>query len=61
MRLMCLTAALDNVRSQRMIDNAGFVRMGERDGVRPDGTRRASVYWEQTREQWRKRRSGGKL
>lgn len=51
-RLMCLTAALDNVRSQKLIDNAGFVRMGERDGVRPDGTTRRSVYWEMTREQW---------
>ncbi len=52
-RLMCLTAALDNVRSQKLIDAAGFVRMGERDGVRPDGTTRRSVYWEMTREQWR--------
>lgn len=56
-RMMCLTAALDNVRSQRLIDNAGFIRMGERDGVRPDGTTRASIYWEQTREQWRARRA----
>ena len=55
-RMMCLTAALDNVRSQKMIDNAGFIRMGQRDGVRPDGTTRASVYWEQTRDQWRARR-----
>lgn len=52
-RLMGLTAALDNVRSQRMIDGAGFVRMGERDSVRPDGTVRRSVYWELTREAWR--------
>jgi RimJ/RimL family protein N-acetyltransferase len=56
LRLICLTAALDNVRSQKLIDNAGFVRMGERDGVRPDGTVRRSVYWEMTREQWRARR-----
>lgn len=53
--LMCLTAALDNVRVQKGIDAAGFVRMGERDAVRPDGTIRKSVYWEMTREQWRKR------
>lgn len=58
-RLMCLTASLDNVRSQKMIDNAGFVRMGERDGVRPDGTVRRSVYWEMTRTQWRARQSEG--
>jgi RimJ/RimL family protein N-acetyltransferase len=56
-RLMCLTASLENVRSQKMIDNAGFVRMGERDGVRPDGSTRRSVYWEQTRDQWRARKA----
>lgn len=52
-RLMGLTAALDNVRSQRMIDGAGFRRMGERDSVRPDGTVRRSVYWEMGRDDWR--------
>jgi len=54
-RLMCLTAALDNVRSQKGIDAAGFRRMGERDAVRPDGTIRPSVYWEMTRDEWRQR------
>jgi RimJ/RimL family protein N-acetyltransferase len=54
-RLMCLTAALDNVRSQKLIDAAGFVRMGERDSVRPDGGMRRSIYWEMTRDQWRAR------
>jgi RimJ/RimL family protein N-acetyltransferase len=54
-RLMCLTSALDNVRAQKGIDGAGFVRMGERDAVRPDGTVRRSVYWEMTRDQWRRR------
>lgn len=54
-RLMCLTAALDNVRSQKGIDAAGFRRMGEREGVRPDGTTRRSVYWELTRDEWRRR------
>ncbi|MDT9046913.1 hypothetical protein RSW36_27740, partial [Escherichia coli] len=34
-RLMCLTAALDTVRSAKLIDAAGFARMGERDAVRP--------------------------
>src|SRR6185503_661894 len=51
-RLMCLTAALDNVRSAKLIDKAGFVRMGERDAVRPDGTIRRSIYWELTRAGW---------
>jgi RimJ/RimL family protein N-acetyltransferase len=54
-RMMCLTAALDNVRSQKGIDAAGFRRMGERDAVRPDGTTRRSVYWELTRDEWRQR------
>ena len=52
-RLMYLTAALDTVCSARPIDRAGFVRMGERDSVRPDGTIRRSIYWELTREGWR--------
>lgn len=51
-RIVCLTAALDNVRSIRMIDAAGFRRMGERDAVRPDGTARRSVYWELTAAEW---------
>lgn len=51
-RMMCLTAATDNIRSARLIDAAGFVRMGERDVVRPDGGLRRSLYWEITRDQW---------
>jgi len=51
-RLICLTAALDNVRSTRLIDRIGFRRMGERDGIRPDGTVRRSHYWELTRDEW---------
>ena len=35
-RLMCLTAAMDNIRVQKGIDAAGFTRLGERDAVRPD-------------------------
>lgn len=57
-RMMCLTAALDNIRVQKGIDRAGFVRMGERDAVRPDGSIRRSVYWEMTAEQWRERYGG---
>ncbi len=51
-RLMGLTAAIDNVRSAKLIDAAGFVRMGTRDAVRPDGSTRVSLYWEVTREAW---------
>jgi RimJ/RimL family protein N-acetyltransferase len=57
-RMMCLTAALDNVRSARLIDAAGFHRMGERDSVRPDGTIRRSIYWEMSRDAWRERWGG---
>ena len=54
-RLIGLTAALDNLRSAKLIDAAGFVRMGEREAVRADGTIRRSLYWEMTRDQWRQR------
>ncbi|MAK83159.1 GNAT family protein [Phenylobacterium sp.] len=57
-RLIGLTAALDNVRSIAAIDGAGFVRRGERETVRPDGTVRRSLYWELTREAWRAGREG---
>jgi RimJ/RimL family protein N-acetyltransferase len=57
-RLIGLTAALDNVRSIAAIDGAGFVRMGERESLRPDGVVRRSVYWELTREAWRAGREG---
>lgn len=53
-RLMCLTAALDNVRSAKLIEAAGFRPMGEREAVRPDGTTRRSLYWEMTAEEWRR-------
>ena len=52
-RLICLTAALDNIRSLKLIDRIGFKRLGERDAVRADGSIRRSQYWELTREEWR--------
>lgn len=51
-RLVGLTAAVDNVRSAKAIDGAGFRRMGERESLRPDGTVRRSLYWELTRDEW---------
>jgi RimJ/RimL family protein N-acetyltransferase len=56
-RLIGLTAALDNVRSASAIDGAGFTRMGERESLRHDGTSRRSLYWEMTRDQWADLRS----
>ncbi|MFO0019387.1 MAG: GNAT family N-acetyltransferase [Alphaproteobacteria bacterium] len=58
-RLIGLTAALDNVRSARVIEAAGFRPMGERDSRRPDGTVRRSRYWEMTVEDWRRARVSG--
>ena len=52
LRLIGLTAALDNVRSAKAIDAAGFKRMGEVESTRPDGTTRRSLYWELTRDEW---------
>jgi RimJ/RimL family protein N-acetyltransferase len=51
-RLIGLTAALDNVRSAKAIDAAGYRRMGEVESVKPDGTTRRSLYWELTRAEW---------
>lgn len=51
-RLICATAALDNVRSARVIEAAGFKPMGERLSVRADGSSRRSLYWELCREDW---------
>jgi RimJ/RimL family protein N-acetyltransferase len=51
-RLICLTAATDNIRSAKLIDRMGFKRMGERDAHRPDGTTRRSIYWELSRTEW---------
>ena len=54
-RLICLTAALDNIRSTKLIDRMGFRRMGVREAIKPDGTTRTSHYWELTREGWEDR------
>jgi RimJ/RimL family protein N-acetyltransferase len=54
-RLIGLTAALDNIRSGKLIEAAGFVPMGEREARRPDGSVRVSRYWELTRDEWRQR------
>lgn len=50
--LLCETAALDNVPTQRMLDGLGFRRMGETLSTRQDGTTRASLVWEMTRAEW---------
>ncbi|MEE2922320.1 MAG: GNAT family N-acetyltransferase [Pseudomonadota bacterium] len=53
--LLCETASLSNVPTQRMLDGMGFARRGEIESVRPDGTHRRSLVWEMTRDDWRAR------
>jgi RimJ/RimL family protein N-acetyltransferase len=55
LRLIAVTAAVNNVRSAGAIEGAGFQPMGEIDSVRPDGTKRRSLYWELSRDAWVKR------
>jgi len=57
--LICETAALTNVPTQRMLDGLGFRRMGETLSTRPDGTTRASLVWEITRAEWAARHGFG--
>jgi RimJ/RimL family protein N-acetyltransferase len=55
LELICETAAPDNVRTARLLDGLGFERMGEVTSTRPDGTTRASLVWEISRQAWRAR------
>jgi len=50
--LIVETAALDNVRTAKLLDYLGFARKGEITSTRPDGTTRASLVWEITRDEW---------
>ncbi|MFN7056662.1 GNAT family N-acetyltransferase [Hyphomonas sp.] len=50
--LICETAALDNLATQRLLDGLGFRRMGEVTSERADGTSRVSLVWEMTRAEW---------
>ncbi|MEL6860655.1 MAG: GNAT family N-acetyltransferase [Pseudomonadota bacterium] len=46
------TAALDNVRTARIMDRLGFQHMGEITSQRPDGGTRQSLVWELDRAEW---------
>ena len=50
--LICETASHENIATQRMLDGLGFARKGEVESTRPDGTTRASLVWEITRDDW---------
>lgn len=45
-RLLVMTASLENIRTRKLLGGLGFERMGEVDSIRPDGTVRRSLYWE---------------
>lgn len=55
--LLCETASLQNVITQRMLDGMGFHRMGEVTSTRPDGSTRASLVWEMTAAEWHRLRA----
>lgn len=50
--LICETAALDNIRTAKLLDGLGFRRRGEILSEREDGTTRPSLVWEVTRSEW---------
>ncbi len=50
--LICETAALDNVRTARLLERIGFTFKGEIQSNLADGTVRPSLYWELTRDEW---------
>lgn len=52
-RLIVMTNALDNVRTERLLTHLGFVRGRDRTCETPEGARRRSMYWELHRDRWR--------
>lgn len=54
--LICETAALDNIRTHKLLERLGFRRIGEIDSDLPGGGVRRSLYFEITRAEWRRAR-----
>ncbi|MEM9617413.1 MAG: GNAT family protein [Pseudomonadota bacterium] len=52
-RLIAMTNALDNVRTEKLLLHLGFQRLTDRTCIAADGTERPSMYWELKRENWR--------
>jgi RimJ/RimL family protein N-acetyltransferase len=50
--LICETAALDNIRTRKLLDRLGFRCIGEIESRLPGGGVRPSQYFEMTREEW---------
>ena len=51
--LICETASLDNDRTARLLDGLGFKRMGRTESKQSDGSLRASLVWEISKQEWR--------
>lgn len=49
---ICETAALDNVRTARLLDTLGFRRVGQTVSKYDDGRSRDSLVWEVTKDEW---------
>lgn len=57
LELICATAALDNIRTAKLLNALGFHRMGEIDSVREDGSMRRSKVWELSKQEWWQRKN----
>ncbi len=51
-RLIAMTNALDNVRTEKLLRHLGFQRRNDRICVAADGAERLSMYWELKHEDW---------
>ncbi len=55
--LICETAALDNIRTQRLLVRLGFALIGKIESALPGGGMRPSLYYELSRQRWTARQS----
>jgi RimJ/RimL family protein N-acetyltransferase len=53
--LICETAALDNLRTRKLLERIGFRLIGEIESELPGGGVRPSLYFEMTRTEWARR------
>lgn len=51
-RLIAMTNALDNVRTEKLLRKLGFRRLVDRVCIAANGDERPSMYWELNREDW---------
>jgi len=50
--LICETAALDNIRTRKLLERIGFRLLGKIESDLPEGGVRPSLYFEMTRTEW---------